>query len=95
MEVYVFEVRGWATFCSENWDFKKAELACKKLGYRPATSTDTLRYGAGTGPIANCTATDYKIDTLYCEIINISDPTVTCNHNMDVDVVCSGTEPGK
>ena len=96
VEVYISSVIGWATICSENWDFSKASSVCEKLDYRPATSNGTIRYGAGTGPIANCPASDYGLwYARYCQVIDVSDLNVTCNHDMDVDVVCSGIEQGK
>ncbi|XP_033625847.1 scavenger receptor cysteine-rich domain superfamily protein-like isoform X2 [Asterias rubens] len=95
VEVNLLDIKGWATICSEFWDFNKAELACKHLGYRPATSTGISRYGAGTGPMAKCPVSRSKLQTFSCEIINATDPSSTCTHNTDVDIVCSGTEEGE
>ncbi|XP_022096110.1 deleted in malignant brain tumors 1 protein-like [Acanthaster planci] len=101
VEVFVSNALAWMPICSTGWDFTRASFVCKKLGYRPATSAGTGRYGAGAGPIANCSAGSFDYEGRFnwerdsCVVVNESDATGACSHDMAVDVVCSGTEPGK
>ncbi|XP_022096112.1 deleted in malignant brain tumors 1 protein-like [Acanthaster planci] len=101
VEVFVSTALAWMSICSTGWDFTRASFVCKKLGYRPATSAGTGRYGASAGPIANCSAGSFDYEGRFnwerdsCVVVNESDATGACSHDMAVDVVCSGTEPGK
>ncbi|XP_038077821.1 deleted in malignant brain tumors 1 protein-like [Patiria miniata] len=91
VEVYIAEEGAWARICSENWDFSRAESVCQQLKYRPATSTGTGRYGAGTGSIVTCPITGISYTSLDTENCQLTD---TCTQDMDVFVVCSGKEQG-
>ncbi len=92
VEVYVSEAIGWATVCQENVDFSWAEQACQKLEYRPATSVGTMRYVAGDGPIVVCPEANRGLNIENCQLVNQTDPTVSCNHTRDIDIVCNGIE---
>ena len=91
VEMYISDVIGWATVCEENVDFGWAVRACQKLEYRPATSFGTMRNTTGGGPIVLC---DGGLAAEYCQVVNQTDPTVSCNHMRDVHVVCDGYDTG-
>ncbi|XP_033638727.1 deleted in malignant brain tumors 1 protein-like isoform X2 [Asterias rubens] len=91
VEMYISDVIGWATVCEKNVDFGWAVRACQKLEYRPATSFGTMRNTTGGGPIVLC---DGGLAAEYCQVVNQTDPTVSCNHMRDVHVVCDGYDTG-
>ncbi|XP_038075981.1 deleted in malignant brain tumors 1 protein-like [Patiria miniata] len=100
VEVFLYNARAWMPICNVDWDFTRALFVCKKLGFRPATLAGTGSYGAGAGQIANCSAAAFNyrgsVDSNWdsCQIVNASDAVGECSHDMAVDVICSGTEPG-
>ncbi|XP_033625849.1 deleted in malignant brain tumors 1 protein-like isoform X2 [Asterias rubens] len=95
-EVYISEVKDWATFCAEDWNYKLAKVVCRELNYRPATWTGKSRYGEGIGPISNCpTYEDWLFFPESCSVLYISPPTTTCDHSMDIGVHCDGLEQGE
>ena len=95
-EVYISEVKDWATFCAEDWNYKLAKVVWRELNYRPATWTGKSRYGEGIGPISNCpTYEDWLFFPESCSVLYISPPTTTCDHSMDIGVHCDGLEQGR
>ena len=80
--------------CSaEEWNFEKAELVCKGLGYLPATMTTLIEYNETiAGPIAGCWISG-SLEYALCVPVDEFDFLAGCNRT--INVVCSGTEPGK
>ena len=87
--VEVFYNGIWGTVCDDVWDLKHAQVVCRQLGFRNASSApQSAKYGQGSDPIwlddvrckgnetslFNCPHTGWGIHN--------------CNHAEDASVVC-------
>ena len=83
----------WGTICdNDQWTVEDATVVCRSLGYsfNEANLQLSLSYGLGTGPIwsryITCSGREYY--TWECSVRYNYES--TCNHNMDVGIICSG-----
>ncbi|XP_072013340.1 scavenger receptor cysteine-rich domain-containing protein DMBT1-like [Amphiura filiformis] len=86
----VFHSGSWGTVCDDYFTLPDAHVACRQLGFGPATRvvTDDI-YGAGTGSI--------WLDDIDCSGTEPTLPSCThggwgvnnCGHTEDVGIVCS------
>ena len=85
--VEVLHLNQWGTICSDNWDIKDGNAACRNLGYSKATAVK--KFGAGTGRIwldeVGCKDKDTDlIRHCFHKGWGIHD----CSHSQDAGVVC-------
>ena len=88
MEVYYLGY--WGTVCGDSWDINDGHVACRSLGYGPATSVSSnALYGQGSGSIilddVSCTGSETNL--VSCGHNGYL--THNCAHTQDAGVVCS------
>ena len=82
--------KGWGTVCDDLWSMEDADVACKMLGFKSASSyTSEASFGAGTGIIyldnVQCNGTESSL--LKCPSSGLYNH--NCRHVEDAGVVCS------
>ena len=81
---------GWGTICDDLWDLNDADVACRMLGFKSASSfTKRASFGEGTGIVwldnVQCQGTESSL--LLCSHLGLA--VHNCEHNEDAGVVCS------
>lgn len=81
---------GWGTICDDLWSIEDADVACRMLGYKSASSfTKRASYGEGVGIIwlDNVQCDGVEESLLFCSHLGLA--THNCQHSEDSGVVCS------
>ncbi|XP_039256472.2 uncharacterized protein LOC120333172 isoform X1 [Styela clava] len=81
----------WGTFCDDHWDMKDANVVCRTLGFKKATSAlKGALFGKGSGRIwiyvANCKGTENTFSECNIGIQNIGK--IICYHGKGASVIC-------
>ena len=88
--VEVFYKGIWGTVCDDHWDLNDAQVVCRQLGFRNASSAPHgAKYGQGSDPI--------WLDDVSCKggeasLFNCSHAgwgIENCSHGEDASVVCT------
>ena len=83
--------QGWGTVCDDLWDLADADVACKMLGFRSATSAPREAYfgeGSGTIWLDDLLCSGNESSLLQCPHAGLG--VHNCRHSEDAGVVCSG-----
>ncbi|KAJ8040920.1 Deleted in malignant brain tumors 1 protein [Holothuria leucospilota] len=88
--VEVFIGNQWGTVCDDLFDLNDAAVACRQLGYGPATRViGGATYGPGSGQILldnlQCRGTEVSLTQCSHNGVGVHN----CRHNEDVSVVCA------
>ncbi|KAM6184280.1 scavenger receptor cysteine-rich domain-containing protein DMBT1-like [Sarcoramphus papa] len=92
--VEVLHEQQWGTVCDDSWDLKDAKVVCRQLGCGTAVSAPgQAHFGRGLDPIwlddVECTGMETTLSQCSLRSWGLHN----CNHDEDVGVVCSGTNP--
>ena len=82
--------RGWGTICDDLWSNEDADVACRMLNFKSATSfTREASFGAGSGLIwlDNVVCNGNETSLLYCSNNGLGNH--NCQHSEDAGVICS------
>ena len=87
---------GWGTVCDDLWSIEDADVACRMLGFKSASSyTKRASFGEGTGIVwldnVQCQGTESSL--LLCSHLGLA--VHNCEHNEDAGVVCSSESINK
>ncbi|XP_011677589.2 sushi, von Willebrand factor type A, EGF and pentraxin domain-containing protein 1 [Strongylocentrotus purpuratus] len=85
----------WGTVCDDGWGLTDAHVACRQLGFGPATDiiTDADEFGEGTGPIHLDDLGCYGDEASLVACIHRGLGKNNCNHAEDAGVRCSTSPP--
>lgn len=88
--VEVFYKGIWGTVCDDLWDLNDAEVVCRQLGFRNASSApQRAKYGQGSDPIwldnVGCNGNEASLFDCPHAGWGIED----CSHGEDASVVCT------
>ena len=81
---------GWGTICDDLWGIEDADVACRMLNYKSASSfTKRASFGEGSGIIwlDNVACKGDESSLLLCSHFGIAKH--NCRHSEDAGVVCS------
>lgn len=88
LEVYYNEK--WGTICSDHFDERSADVACRQLGYLNALDyACCAQFGFGHGPIwmddLRCNGSETSLHQCSARPFGCSD----CDHFQDVGLICN------
>ncbi|XP_069098308.1 deleted in malignant brain tumors 1 protein-like [Pleurodeles waltl] len=86
--VEVYYNSSWGTVCDDGWDLNDAHVVCREIGCGYPVSAP-WHYGQGNGPIhlddVNCRGDEHVLWMCPHRGMGVHN----CNHNEDVNVICS------
>ena len=81
---------GWGTICDDQWSIIDADVACRMLNYKSASSfTKRASFGEGSGIIWLDDVVCYGNETSLLQCSNNGLANHNCRHSEDAGVVCS------
>ncbi|CAH3144013.1 unnamed protein product, partial [Porites lobata] len=88
--VEVFHRGQWGTVCDDSWDIKDADVVCRQLGFRSASSAPCCaRYGQGTDPIWMDNVACHGGEHSLLDCAHAGWGKENCGHGEDTSVVCN------
>lgn len=83
----------WGTVCNKDWNMKDARVVCRQLDFSFAEAAVPMAgFGTGSGPIflkdVRCKGSEKSLLRCQHDGWKTHDVNVSCDHSMDVGVVC-------
>lgn len=83
----------WGTICDKDWNIKDARVVCRQLDFSfTEAAVPTAGFGTGSGPIflkdVKCKGFEQSLLKCQHDGWKTHDVNMSCDHSMDVGVVC-------
>ena len=80
----------WGTVCNDNWMLRSSHVVCRQMGLGPALGSQAGGNGLGTSWLNNVMCMGLEQDLASCPSTYNFSSSLTCSHDKDVVVNCSG-----